>query len=434
MPSDRLSKISRVRLKGEGRLSVEQYMNTLTKQLLLPVYIPTTFLSFGQGLMIPIIPLYALEFGASYSLAGLIVAAAWIGTMLSDLPTGMLLPRLGYRRAMILGAGLFAVATIALGLANFTAELIVYRFIIGIGTAFWGISRLAFITQVVPPASRGRTIAAFGGITRFGAFIGPAVGGFVGTQYGLSTALIMAGILAGAAGIMGVLFARDPEPVASTHSARHFDLAVLREVANHNRRDLVAAGATNVLAQLVRAGRQIAIPLYGASIGLDAAQIGQIVSLSSMVDMSLFAAAGYVMDRYGRKAAAVPSFVIMAIGLAMVPFAQTYFVFLIAGLVIGLGNGIGSGTMMTLGADLSPPGRTGEFLGLWRMIGDSGQAVAPLVVGSVADLVGIGLTTGMVAGTGMLAAATMALFLQETRWPDRRRPPPYLRFVRRVSE
>lgn len=377
--------------------------------------------------MIPVIPLYVLEFGGSYSLAGLVVAAAWIGTMLSDVPAGMLLNRLGYRRTMIIGAGLFTVATVALGLATFIPELIAYRLIIGVGTAFWGISRLAFITNMVPIASRGRTIATFGGIGRFGQFIGPAFGGYVGTQYGLSTSLVLAGLISGVAVIMSVLYARDPETVLSRRPGRHFDLSILREMAATNRQDLVAAGVTNMSAQLIRAGRQIVIPLYGVSIGLDAAQIGQIISLSAMVDMALFAPTGYIMDRFGRKVAAVPSFVIMAIGMSMIPFADTYGQFLVAGLVIGFGNGFGAGMMQTLGADLSPPGRTGEFLGLWRLVGDSGQAAAPLLVGAMADITGIGLTTSVVAGTGFVAAAIMALFLRETRIVDDIKPAPFTR-------
>src|SRR5690606_41954682 len=75
---------------------------------------------------------------------------------------------------------------------------------------------------------------------------------------------------------------------------------------------------------------------------------------------------------------------------------------------------IGSGTMMPLGADLAPPGRTGEFLGIWRFIGDTGQAIAPLAVGQLANLIGLALTAGATAGLGLLAAGTLTFFVRET--------------------
>ncbi len=80
-------------------------MKSGTMGLLMPVFVPTAFLSFGQGLLIPVLPLYAKEMGGSFGLAGLIVSAAWIGTMIFDLPSGLLLPKFGFRRSMIAGAG-----------------------------------------------------------------------------------------------------------------------------------------------------------------------------------------------------------------------------------------------------------------------------------------------------------------------------------------
>ena len=83
--------------------------------------------------------------------------------------------------------------------------------------------------------------------------------------------------------------------------------------------------------------------------------------------------------------------------------------------MIGFGNGLGSGSMMTLGADLAPRGATGEFLGLWRLIGDSGSAGGPLIVGYLTDAIGFELTAYVLAGFGVAAALTLALLVRETR-------------------
>src|SRR3712207_8113295 len=134
-----------------------------------------------------------------------------------------------------------------------------------------------------------------------------------------------------------------------------------------------------------RAGRPLFVPLYGADrLGLDASQIGLIMTVSAILDVAMFVPAGLVMDRFGRKVAAVPSFATMAVGVALIPLASSFGGLMLAALVIGLGNGLGSGTMMTLGADLAPPGATGEFLGIWRLIGDAGAVGGPLAGGVVA--------------------------------------------------
>jgi MFS family permease len=386
------------------------------------VYLPTVLLAFGQGVMVPILPLYALEFGDSYQLAGLVVSAAWIGTLSADLPTGLLLPRLGFRRSMVLGCGLFGAGTIALAFAQVAPELVLYRFIAGIGTALWGLSRHTYITNAVAPSSRGRAIAVFGGINRIGWFAGPAVGGLLGQLYGLEVPILVAGLLALAALLVALVAVEAPAHWNPPRS-HWLGLGVLREIVRDRRRELLAAGSAQIFAQMIRAARQLVIPLYGSEvIGLDRAQVGFIISLMSMVDMSLFLPAGLLMDRYGRKAAAVPSFVLLGLGMALIPLTDSYWTLLGAALVLGFGNGIGSGTMMTLGADLAPSGRTGEFLGIWRLIGDSGQATAPLVIGVVADLFGLAFTAGAIAGLGLAAAGTLALFVEETRWRQETRP------------
>ncbi len=130
--------------------------------------------------------------------------------------------------------------------------------------------------------------------------------------------------------------------------------------------------------------------------------------------MAMFYPAGVIMDRYGRKYASVPSFLIQGIGMALVPLTMSFGTLLMATLVIGFGNGIGSGTMLTLGSDLAPKESMGEFLGVWRLIGDMGGTGAPLAVGGVADLVGLAMSALVLCGVGLGAAAILAWWVPET--------------------
>ena len=77
------------------------------------------------------------------------------------------------------------------------------------------------------------------------------------------------------------------------------------------------------MAQAIRAGRRIVIPLYASAVlGLDVEQVGWIVSLAAAFDVVLFPVAGWVMDRFGRKHAIVPSFALQAVGMALVPLVR----------------------------------------------------------------------------------------------------------------
>jgi MFS family permease len=183
-----------------------------------------------------------------------------------------------------------------------------------------------------------------------------------------------------------------------------------------NARDLSAAATAQTLGQMIRAGRFLIIPLWGVEqLGLDAAQVGVIVTAGAVLDVSMFIPAGMLMDRFGRKVAAVPSFSLMALGIGLIPFTHDFVTLLLAAMLIGLGNGLSSGLMMTLGADLAPPGATGEFLGIWRLIGDVGAVAGPLLVGAVAAAAGLAGGAWVLSVAGWLAVFTLARLVRETR-------------------
>jgi MFS family permease len=160
--------------------------------------------------------------------------------------------------------------------------------------------------------------------------------------------------------------------------------------------------------QILRTARHLLVPLWGDSIGLGVADIGLVVGLSSGLDMLLFYPAGQLMDRRGRRAAGVPSLTLLSVGIALLPWADSFASLLAVGLVLGLGNGLSAGFVMTLGADLSPAAGRSRFLGLWRLLGDVGSAAGPMLVGAVAAAVSL---PGAAAATAITGAAGALLLL-----------------------
>jgi MFS family permease len=386
------------------------------------VFIPNITIAFAEGLLVPVLPLYLTAIGAPFWWIGLVLAAEAIGMLVFDLPAGALLRRVDRRLSMLSGLSLMALGALLAAFATDAGVLFLLRFVAGMGGAIWGISRHAVLADSVPLAQRGRVIAAFGGSQRVGSLVGPVVGGALAVSFGFSAPFLLYAAVAFAA-IAFVWGAVESAPVAAPGTRPH---AAGREawakVWAMGWGLLGAAYLGSLLAQSIRAGRRVVIPLFGATVlGLDAQQIGFVVSLAAAVDFALFPVAGYVMDRFGRKAAILPSFTIQALGMAWVPFTGDAVTLALAASLIGLGNGIGSGTIMTLGADLAPKGATGEFLGAWRLVGDGGAMAGPVLVGSLAQAFGLVGATLAVAATGLLAVLTFALGVPETA---RRQPPP----------
>lgn len=386
-------------------------------ELALAVYLPTALLAMGQGLLLSTLPTYATELGVSLTLVSVIASAAAIGTLLTDVPAGALLYRIGLRRAMLIGSALVVIGTMSLALPLSPTLVVAFRLLAGVGTAMWGLSRHAFITQNADIASRGRSIAVFGGINRIGMFGGPAIGGILATAASTSATFLLAGLMGLLAFLAAALFIpgeKAAPPLPRGSGRKRWDL--VRQTLRTNSGDLTAAAVAQLFAQMIRQGRQLLIPLVGTTVlDLNLAQVGLVMTAASVLDMSMFIPAGVLMDRYGRKFASVPSFALMAVGIGMVPFAGSFVGLLIAALVIGLGNGLGSGTMMTLGADLAPEGATGEFLGIWRLIGDVGMVAGPLAVGLIGTWLGLTGSAIVLMIAGFLASAILFFLVKETR-------------------
>ncbi len=390
------------------------------RALILAFYLPALMVTLGQGLLVPILPLYVADFGISYLLIGLVLAGEGIGTLIADVPTGMIQRRFGDKQVMMMGMLIKAVSIGLLFFASSIWVVLLLRLITGFGRSMYTVSAHVYITNHVDLGQRGKAISMYGGTFRLGGFIGPALGGLLAGMVGMRATFLAIALVTAIGFVLVAAFTHGKKNTRHKSADDGHGLHIAAVLQQH-KRILASAGTAQVFGQMIRAGRTVIIPLFAAdALGLAVDQIGLIISLSVAVDFSLFMVAGWLMDRYGRKFAIVPCFGIQALGMALVPFAASFGGLLFAATLIGIGNGLGSGSMMTLGSDLSPAGSRGEFLGVWRLIGDLGHTGAPLVVGVVADVLLLSSAIWVIAGSGLLAASIFTFLVPETL---QRKPP-----------
>ena len=340
-----------------------------------------------------------------------------IGTMLADVPAGVAVTRLGDKVTM--AGGTLAVAAAFAGFA-FAADpwmLGLLALVLGAGFGALMLGRLNYVTRQCPAAYRGRAITALAGIQRVGLFVGPAAGGLVAEGFGFGAAFAAAAVLNVAGLALIAVFVRRSRRGARGGAQPH--RAVIARILRDHRREFTSGGLASLAMQFVRSARQILIPLWGGAIGLDAASIGLAFGLSSALDAAMFYPAGWLMDFRGRKWTLVPSLALLGASLVLMPFAADFRTYLAVALLSGLGNGFGTGIIMALGADLSPRTNRGEFLGVWRLLGDAGHATGPFVFSAATGFFTLGATLGLAGAVGFAGAAAAAWLVPETL----RRPP-----------
>ncbi|MXX19625.1 MAG: MFS transporter [Dehalococcoidia bacterium] len=377
------------------------------------IYLPALFFGIGQWMIIPAIPQFADELGASVFLSGIIFAARGAGSMIGDVPSGLLMSRLGGRVTMTSGVVLTAVTAAAMGFSSGPATLGLFTLLNGVAFALWHVSRLAYMTETVPVEYRGRALSLVGGVTRVGFFAGPIVGGAIAQFGGLETVFFAQAVVVGVAALL--VATRLPEPRGGDAGTPERPHVSLRSVALAERRSLIVAGSVAITLVLIRHGRQFLIPVWGReALDLDPFEIGLIFGLASAIDMVMFYPVGVVMDRWGRKWVIVPSLLVLSASLLLMPLTAGFVSFLLVGLLSGFGNGLGSGAVMTLGADLAPPDAAGEFLGLWRLVGDVGAVAAPPAIGGLEDLFTLDAAAAVTGIIGLAGGVIMLLLVRET--------------------
>lgn len=395
------------------------------RSLTFSVYVPTILFSIGQGAVIPIIPLFARELGASIALASLIVAMRGLGQVIFDMPAGLAVSKWGDKGAMVAGTSMIGVVAVGAAFSPTPAVLAVLILVMGGGWAFWQLARLAYVSEEAPLELRGRALSMTGGMNRVGNFLGPVLGGFLGHNFGLESAFIAQAVLGLSAAAMMFIVARQGS--GSEQITIHGLGGRLAGTIAEHRGIFLRASLPIISLSLLRQARQVFLPLWGAEeVGLDVAQIGLLTSISFFVDASIFYPAGAIMDGLGRKWAAVPCIGIVALGLLLLPFARDLYSFAAIGVLTGIGNGLGAGINMTLGADFAPERARGEFLGVWRLISDLGQVGGPAFIGLLSGLGSLALAAVASGGVGLAGAAVMALLVPETlrRYRSGFAPPP----------
>lgn len=396
-------------------MAAEERAAQVLRRLVAPVYLPIVAGTFGLALLVPVLPLYLKEIGLSLRLASVVLAGVGMGATLGGLPAGALIARFGERRVMFGAISAVAVTSAALGLTEASIALIGLRLGTGAANISLRLSRQTYITRRIAPRVRGRAMSTIGGSFRMSLFIGPLLGGLLADTLGFEATFAIAGAVT-AFGLIPPLLqpAAERDDVLDATPSTSADPVGLFAAIRTHRRLLALAALVPMLTMAVREGRYVVVPLIGDDLGLSPTAVGALVTVGTSADLLLFPVAGFVMDRFGRLAAMIPSFSLIALGLVVLGFAGTTTMAVVAGAIMGIGNGLSSGALLTLGSDLAPAESPGPFLAAIAVIQDVGKIIGPIVVGFVGSAASLGTAAFVLAGMMVFVVVWLVVVLGET--------------------
>lgn len=375
------------------------------------------FVALGFGIVAPVIPMFAREFGVT-AFAASAVVSVFAGMRLAAAPPATAwVRRFGERQVLIWGMLIIATSSLLAGLSQTYWQLITLRGLGGIGSTMYTVAAMSLLLRVVEPAARGRAASAWSGGFLAGGLAGPAVGGVfvlwsLRAPFFIYALTLTAAAVVSARGLRGAHLAA-AEAVAAEPAQASFWQGMRRPAY----RATVSANFSN---GFVRFGLLNAlVPLFVLE-ALDApAGLASIAFLTSTVGQAvLLSRAGRMTDFWGRRPVLLLGAATGALGLLLLGTTRQPAMLIAAMFILGLGGALLSTAPAAVLGDVTEGRRQGQLVAGYQMSADFGAILGPLAGGWLLDA-GDGFTLPFLAAAGLMVAVVMVAYpMPETR-PDR---------------
>jgi len=404
--------------------TVTALLQRLRGQEKLLVLCGATFLvTAGQGVVSPVLALYAKEFGVGTTMVGLTVTIFAVARLLTNIPAGMIADRFGRRAILIGGPLVTSVGMIGSGMADGIYTLLIWRFVAGAGSALYMSGAMVYLMDIARPDQLSRYVATNQWALSLGFALGPGLGGLVADQWGLGAPFFVVGGTAIAAALYALV--RLPETLDRQAAADASEAAAADAAASGARPDgamdvvrskpfLLLAFVTMTIF-MTRAGtRGTLMPLHAdQTIGWGPREIGLLFTFTGAMTLFTLMPAGWASDAIGRRWVILFSGIMAGIGGIAIAGSATVVGFVIGNFIMSLGTGTAGPAPAAFVADISPQHLRGVVVGMYRSAGDVGVIAGPVLLGWLSDQTSIPFA--MRVGAILVIAAGVMFFVGNRR-------------------
>lgn len=337
-----------------------------------------SFLMFlSMYMLLPTLPLYAQTLGGNETIAGTIVGIFTLSAVLVRPWFGNLLDRQGRKVILIIGVGIFLVSVLAYNFAFSIITLLALRVVHGIG---WGASTTAtgtMASDVIPAVRRSEGMGYYGIAATIAMSLGPALGLYLVKYSSYSVLFTSAAILA-TLGLAGSFFINYETPRENQAETKSLPVkgVILEKTA-------IPPALVLFFITLTYGGIVTFLPSYADFRGVK--NIGVFFTVYALVLLFSRPIIGKLADRYGVRKFLVPGILLIAAALLLLIKASSLSIFLMVGVLYGLGFGTVQPILNALVISLSPPERRGAANATFAVAMDLGIGLGAVALGFLAQ-------------------------------------------------
>lgn len=358
----------------------------------------------GLGIIWPLVPVYAVDLGASGFQVGLIIAVFNVARALLNPFSGRLSDRWGRKPFIVLGLFLYGVVSVFYVMAITVESLILVRIIHGFTSVLVIPVAMALTGDIAPQHRLGLYMGTLNMAVMLGFAIGPVLGGGIREYFGMSAAFYTMGGLA-LVTLVGVMVFL-PKDSREKVSRGDQPVAPLNVLLKHRvvqglflLRFFIAAGQGSVYTFL---------PILALHMQITSSQVGLILGVNIFLIVFLQRICGDIADRVDPRYMIIGGTLLSALAVLGMPFVFGFYKILFLNIVMGIGNGIAMPGGFVITGQLGRSMGMGSVMGLTDTGWSVGMIVAPVMSGIIMDSLGVPsifITGGVLTIIGVLLLA-----------------------------
>ena len=360
----------------------------------------------GFALVLPLLPYYAKEYGATALLVGVLVSSFSVAQLAVAPLWGRASDRYGRRPVIIAGLALSAVAYVVFAFASSVWLLLLSRVVQGLGVGTIGVVQ-AYVADTTAPDQRTKSLGWLSAVTSFGAVVGPAFGSILDQAGGQRAPGLAAAALAALIALFAGRFLRESKemrPSGAFHApARTRGSVALRRVVSHPREPASRLIWIYAIAIGAFYGTGPTMPLLlSARLGVTEHTIGYFfMYFGTMGVIARAGLLGWALGRLGEARLSRLGIALLAAGLCLLSLARNYPVLIASMTLMPLGTAFLFPCVTGRLSQVVPGADRGLYMGVQQTFGGVSRAAFPVAAGYAMDQFGY--------GTPFMAAAIMVL-------------------------
>lgn len=366
----------------------------------------------GLVMIVPLLPYYAMSFGATATVVGLLVSSFSIAQLAVAPFWGQFSDRYGRRPAILVGLGITAVAYVVFAFSNTVGLLLISRVVQGVGGGTIGVVQ-AYVTDVSKPKERTKALGWLSAVTSLGAVVGPAFGSVMVAIGGQTAPGLAAAALSLAVAVFAWRYLREPREYRVTGAVTPPDVQTTERQAIWR----VLTRLNEPVSRLIWLYAIAIGAFYGTvpimplllldRLGITEQTVGYVIMYLGGIGVVVRALLlGRLVDDLGEARLSRLGVIVLAVGLAVLAFADSYPVLLVSLTLMPLGTAFVFPCVTGMLSQVVHGGERGLYMGVQHTFGGVSRVAFPIGAGVVMDQYGLGVPFWI---AGLLVLITLPL-------------------------